>query len=392
MVKITDVNDANEVVAENDAEKNASYFSYYGQLTHQANMLQDTVRTLTYQMALSAFGPEDIAGRRVMDVGAGSGILSFFAAQAGAKEVVAVEAAAGIVGCMKELIKGNGYANVVRVVEGMVEKIADEDIGGPVDAIVSEPMGVLLVHERMIESYIEARDRWLRPFAHDDETGAPIFSASQMFPSSGTIFLAPFSDAALYASTKERVKFWESRDFFGVKLSPLASRAKSQYFSQPIVGGVDPNTLMAGAVSYEFPFYSITKADLQSFEIKLDFQAAATGVCHGLAGWFDVAFAGSNGQVIDLSTAPNKERTHWHQVRFLFRNPLALNRGQRLSGLASFKVNDQRSYDIDVELFIEGADLSVRQSFALHDQQYWNLNGIQTTTNLDYLSIYPERY
>jgi histone-arginine methyltransferase CARM1 len=388
MVKITDANDP---VPENDAEKNASYFSYYGQLTHQANMLQDTVRTLTYQMALSAFGPEDIAGRRVMDVGAGSGILSFFAAQAGGREVVAVEAAAGIVGCMRELIRGNGCENVIRVVEGMVEKIADEDIGGPVDAIVSEPMGVLLVHERMIESYIEARDRWLRPFAHD-ETGSPIYSAAQMFPSSGAIFLAPFSDAALYASTKERVKFWETGDFFGVKLSPLAYKAKSQYFSHPIVGGVDPNTLMAGAVSYEFPFYSITKADLQNFEIKLEFEVAATGICHGLAGWFDVEFAGSNGQVIDLSTAPDKERTHWHQVRFLFRNPLALNRGQRLNGLATFKVNDQRSYDIDVELAVEGADVSARQSFALHDQQYWNLNGIHTTTNLDYLSIYPEQY
>jgi histone-arginine methyltransferase CARM1 len=32
-----------------------------------------------------------------------------------------------------------------------------------VDVLVSEPMGTLLVNERMIESYLYARDRHLKP-------------------------------------------------------------------------------------------------------------------------------------------------------------------------------------------------------------------------------------
>lgn len=67
-------------------EKNSSdlYFHYYGQLQHQQNMLQDYVRTGAYYSAIIE-NRSDFEGKIVMDVGAGSGILSHFAAQVSAQ-------------------------------------------------------------------------------------------------------------------------------------------------------------------------------------------------------------------------------------------------------------------------------------------------------------------
>ena len=47
---------------------------------HQQNMLQDQIRTGTYYAAILE-NTADFQGKVVMDVGAGSGILSLFAAQ-----------------------------------------------------------------------------------------------------------------------------------------------------------------------------------------------------------------------------------------------------------------------------------------------------------------------
>lgn len=46
----------------------------------------------------------------------------------------------------------------VEVVKGRVEEIS---LPEPVDVLVSEPMGTLLVNERMLETYLFARDRFL---------------------------------------------------------------------------------------------------------------------------------------------------------------------------------------------------------------------------------------
>ena len=69
----------------------------------------------------------------VLDVGAGSGILSFFAVQAGAKHVYAVEGS-GMAEHCKELIRHNKYEDKITVIHGMIEEI---ELPEEVDTIVS---------------------------------------------------------------------------------------------------------------------------------------------------------------------------------------------------------------------------------------------------------------
>ena len=70
-------------------------------------MLQDTVRTELYRNAILN-NPSNFAGKVIMDVGCGSGILSLFAAQAGAKKVYAVEASS-MADHARKLVKANGF-------------------------------------------------------------------------------------------------------------------------------------------------------------------------------------------------------------------------------------------------------------------------------------------
>ena len=55
-------------------------------------------------------------------------------------------------------------ADIGAKIEVLHSKVEDLSDGlGKVDVLVSEPMGTLLVNERMLETYLYARDRFLRP-------------------------------------------------------------------------------------------------------------------------------------------------------------------------------------------------------------------------------------
>lgn len=71
-------------------------------------MLMDEVRTSQYRNAILN-NKQDFQDKIVMDVGAGSGILSLFAAQAGARKVYAIEAS-NMAESARTLIDANGYS------------------------------------------------------------------------------------------------------------------------------------------------------------------------------------------------------------------------------------------------------------------------------------------
>ena len=108
-------------------DKDKMYFNDYATLVQQQGMLQDHVRTSIYQFAVYE-NKEDFKGKRVLDVGAGTGILSFFAAKAGASHVYAVEAS-GMAFKAEKLAAGNGLQDVVTVLNKRVEDVTlDEKV------------------------------------------------------------------------------------------------------------------------------------------------------------------------------------------------------------------------------------------------------------------------
>jgi protein arginine N-methyltransferase 1 len=108
----------------------------------------------------SGSNKEKFKGKVVLDIGCGTGILSLFAARAGAKMVIGVDAS-GIIKQARRIVSANGFDGVIVLIEGKVEEV--ELPVAQVDIIVSEWMGYFLVFESMLESVLYARDKWLRP-------------------------------------------------------------------------------------------------------------------------------------------------------------------------------------------------------------------------------------
>lgn len=356
-----------------DATKDQGYFGYYSMLMHQQNMLQDNIRTSAYYNAVQ-MNVGDFMGKVVLDVGAGSGILSFFAAKCGAKKVYAVEASE-MAKYTRRLVEANNLSHIITVLQS---KIEDVELPELVDVIISEPIGVFLLHERMVESFIFARDKFLKKYTDS-------FLKNQLYPSMGTFKLSPFSDSNLYADTFNRAQFWSCPDFFGLNLSSLQSDAICHYFSQPVIGSFDPKCLLSREFSYSLDFASISLEQLRDFTIDFAFVIEFTGIIHGIASWFDLDFHGTN-SLVTLSTSPSSPLTHWHQIRFLFKNPIAVNCGQIIKGSISMKVNNHRSYDVIVETLLND-HLSSNQ-YHLQEQQYSYLNTNITESNHENFNLY----
>ena len=324
-----------------EAGSAADYFRYYAMIPQQQNMLQDRVRTGTYFTAIME-NAGDFRGKVVLDVGAGSGILSFFAAMAGARRVYAVEASRMTEHCQR-LIDGNPHLkDVVVVVPGKVEEV---NIPEPVDVLISEPMGTMLYNERMIESYLIARDRFMRR----NRAGASNISVGRMFPGAGRVHCSPFGDETLWSEIRDKAHFWLADDFYGIDLTPLREEALKAYYRQCTVDAFDPELLLARPASFTWDWMALKAKDLEALEFPLKFTCEKSGTMHGFAAWFDVLFEGS-GSRRWLSTAPGLPTTHWFQMRFVFQRPMTVVAGQVVSGVMRMVAGDNQSYMVSIDV------------------------------------------
>ena len=169
----------------------------YAELSLHRKMLRDGVRNEAYRQAIFKTVK---SGDVVLDVGAGSGILSLFAAQAGARKVYAVErtSMAEMIGRIAER---NGVQDVIEISQRDIETFVAPE---PVDVIVSEWMGGYGVDENMLTLVLDARDLWLKP-------------GGKMLPEQVTAWMAPVCDSKL----DEEMNLWRSRPH-GADLSPIA--------------------------------------------------------------------------------------------------------------------------------------------------------------------------
>lgn len=113
------------------------------------NMLNDVVHLQAFKEAIQHVVKP---GDRVVDLGGGTGVLSFFAAQQ-AEQVIYVEKDAELVASARELAKKNTHADRIEFVHADVEQFLPNE---PVDVVICDMLHVGMLREQqmaVIESF-----------------------------------------------------------------------------------------------------------------------------------------------------------------------------------------------------------------------------------------------
>jgi len=360
------------------------YFASYEDVESHEIMLKDVPRGRAYLKALESVNLTDLV---ILDLGCGpAAFLSLMAARSGAKKIYAVEASE-MANNAEAIVQHNGYSDIIQVIKGRVE---DLELPEKVDLIVSEWMGFYLLHESMLASVLNARDRFLKP-------------GGMMFPTTATIYACPVSMEKYY---EEKFTFWE--DVEGFDLSGLMPLAMARAMSQPLITVLEPKQLISQPlVVAKINCKEITPKELVTLEAELEFIVEQEGNFHGMAIWFDVEFQAdrpnpqakkgsdsgtkekpeskskgkgkskakgnaAKGKQDDdhdhdenneqtsvlLSTAPNAVATHWKQTVILFPQILSAEKDQTIRSRISLVVNEQnhRRYNLTVDLENEEED------------------------------------
>ena len=298
------------------------YLTGYAQTDIHGEMIADRARTTAYRRAILAHSSE-FEGKVVLDVGCGTGILSLFAAEAGAKHVYAVDASE-IALVARKVVETNNLSDTITVFHGKME---DLELPEKVDVIISEWMGYFLIFERMLDSVLFARDRWLKP-------------DGILLPSHARLSVCAIED---FDYEDERFSFW--KNVYGYDLSPVAEQCRSE----AVVDEVNPDAIVT---NYQTVLaFNIQKMDVNDQDFSSDFVLIAerTDQVHAIVASFDVRFGNAPGAVV-LSTDPDAEHTHWKQTLLYLDRPLRVRKGEKLHGTITVKRNPKSPRNLVIEL------------------------------------------
>lgn len=304
------------------------YFDSYAHFGIHEEMLKDEVRTVSYRNAILR-NKHLFEGKVVLDVGCGTGILSMFAAQAGARLVIGVDMS-GIIEQARKIVKVNGFEDQIVLLQGKMEEVqlpVDK-----VDIIISEWMGYFLLYESMLDTVLYARDRYLVP-------------GGRIFPDKATMILTAIEDAQY---KDEKITFWE--DVYGFDMSCIKDIA----IHEPLVDIVNSKSVVSDECTFKtIDILTCTKEDL-SFSVPFSLKINRTDYVHALLAFFDIEFSGD--RVVTFGTGPFDKSTHWKQTVLYLPEDLCCEQGDKISGRLVCRPNEKNHRHLDIALEYDHSD------------------------------------
>ena len=305
------------------------YFLDYGRLDQQRWMVSDEPRTSAFAHAIAeVVKPGDV----VIDVGAGTGVLSILAARAGARRVIAVERS-GMAPLARELIEHNGAQDRVEVFEGDAHDLVLDE---KADVIVSEWLGHMAYVENMFDAVRSVRDAWLRP-------------GGTMIPSSVQLMLAPIDAGDIFYDYG--AGFWQSRVIHGIDFSCFARREVEMGLTRRME--IPHERLLGPGRRFHHlqTISAIAQEEWRAGTVVLRIER--DGVLNGFVGWFSARLSPR----VVLNTAPTCATTHWEHTLFPF-HPTPVSAGESVS--VDFRVDDVYAGSRMMEITLDVLGHSIR--------------------------------
>lgn len=267
-------------------------------------MLKDHVRLSSYRRAIERqVTPDTVA----MDLGCGTGILSFFTAKAGAKKVYAVEKRQDIL----KLAENIGNINNITTVEyvyGASSQLEPERFDHKPNLLVAEILGDQILEEHVLEFTIDARDRLLE----DNATLIPYklaiemvgFNSSRVSPRKGMVD--------------------EFKHLYGIDYQPLANIIENQARRHTMRYNPQHDPALTEIV--EVNTLDLRTLENTTFSAKVKLPVTQDGQFGGFASWFK---AWLDEDTI-LTNSPWAPETHWTQLVYILPKPITVKAGQTI--------------------------------------------------------------
>ena len=265
-------------------------------------MLADHERNNAFEKAIAkAVNPDSV----VLDIGAGSGLLSMMAAKHGAKRVFACEQSSHISEVAKKIVEKNGFKDRVKLFNLKSTQLTKNELKEKPNLIVAEIFDAGLIGEMAIPTFRHA----LKELCSEE---------CKIIPAKAQVM-----GRLLHAPSSSSVN--PMKNISGFDLSHFDQfRVPQEYISE------DLKLSEHQFLSNEFDMLDFNFTNLgdpisdNSFKSKeLEVLVNDSGVLHGVAFWFNLLLDDE----IELSSKPDRLNNHWGQALFFFEQNLKVKKG-----------------------------------------------------------------
>lgn len=295
-------------------------------------MLADRVRHEAFRAALRQVirsGESTVA-----DIGAGTGVLAFFARELGAREVWLYDPGAALA-LAEQVAARNGIDGLHFLAERSLD-VFDPPL---VDIVVAEVLGNFAYEEDVLETLRDAR-RFLAP-------------GGTLIPQSIVQWAAPVATDRF----ERKLRSW--RDVgYGLDWCDAERMTRNNMY----VYAIEPADLL-GVAPAAWDRLDFTEAIDSRRSGSVPWQLPVAATIQGFALWWDCTLAPG----VLLSTSPHAPRTHWDQIYLPLLEPLAVEAEQTLVLTVSSETGGAEN-GIDVRWSVErrsGGTVLERQSLSI---------------------------